>query len=114
MTDGFARFLRGIAASLASVYGVVLVATLWMRELTETAVVDALIGSVYLTIGIGLYGRSRFSLFLAIAVSTASVVIITTQFAPLEPVYRLRNAVDGTIAALSLIALWQVRNNPSV
>jgi len=113
VNSGFARFLRGVAASLSSAYGSVLVAILWLRELTEVAVVDALVGAVYVILGIGLYGQSRFSLFLGILLPLASLTVIATVFQPLEPVYRLRIAVDSTIALFSLLALWQVRNEPS-
>ena len=44
------------------------IAALWLRELTGTALVDGLLGTVYVVIGIGLFGHSRFSLFMAIVI----------------------------------------------
>lgn len=113
MSDGFARFLRSLAALLASLYGCMLVATLWLRELTEVAALDALIGGIYVILGIGLVGRSRFSLFLGVILPAISIAVIGNLFEPIEQVYRLRITVDATIALFSLIALWHVRNVPS-
>ncbi|MFK7976751.1 MAG: hypothetical protein AB8C02_11475 [Halioglobus sp.] len=113
-TSRFTRFLRGMAATLSSMAGTTLIATLWMRELTELAVIDAVVGGVYLIIGIGLYGKSRFSLFLGIVVPAVSIGIIWSTLQPIDPVYRLRLTVDASIAVFSLFALWRVRNMPSV
>lgn len=114
LDDGFTRFLRGVAASLITLTGGTLVATLWLRDLTELAVIDACIGGVYLIIGIGLFGQSRFSLFLGVLVPAASIAVIWWTLQPVEPVYRLRMSVDAAVALFSLVALWRVRNRGSV
>ena len=62
------RLLRTFAAILITLAGAALITALWFRELTETAVIDAVLGAVYLIIGIGLFGRSRFTLFVALVV----------------------------------------------
>lgn len=113
LKNGFTRFLRGVAATLATLAGATLIATLWLRELIELAVIDAVIGGVYLIIGIGLYGQSRFSLFLGIVVPAVSIAVIWWTLQPIDQVYRLRITVDAVIALLCLLALWRVRHLPS-
>ncbi|MCB1702750.1 MAG: hypothetical protein H6985_13445 [Pseudomonadales bacterium] len=68
--------LRLLAAILITVSGTGQVAMLWFRELTGAALIDALLGVVYIIIGIGLLGQSRFTLFMAIAVPMAASVLI--------------------------------------
>lgn len=114
MSDGFAVFLRAVAASLISLSGATLVATLWLRELTEIAVVDALAGAVYLILGIGLFGQSRFSLFMGIIIPASAAAVIWWTLQPLEQVYKLRITVDAAVVLFSLLALWHVRHNESV
>jgi hypothetical protein len=68
--------LRLVAAILITLSGISQVAALWFRELTGAAVIDAMMGVVYIIIGIGLQGQSRFTLFLAIAVPAAAVALV--------------------------------------
>ncbi len=90
------------------------IAALWLRELTGAALADGLLGTVYLVTGIGLFGHSRFSLFMAIVVTaTASGMLLYNVPRP-EDVYMLRIAVDMAIIVLSAIVLWRVRHHPSV
>lgn len=114
MSDGFAQFLRVFAASLITCSGATLVATLWLRDLTETAVVDVLVGGVYLILGIGLFGQSRFSLFMGVVIPTVAAATIWWTMQPLEQVYKLRLSVDAAVVLFSLMALWHVRHNESV
>ena len=64
--------LRLLAAILITLSGIGQVAMLWFRELTGAALVDAMTGVVYIIIGIGLQGQSRFTLFMAIGVPAAA------------------------------------------
>jgi hypothetical protein len=114
MANGPGSFLRATAASLMCLSGLGQIAALWLRELTGSALADGLLGTVYLVTGIGLFGHSRFSLFMAIVIpATASAVLLHS--APLTgPVYTLRIAVDVAIVLLSAVVLWQVRHHPSV
>lgn len=112
-TSGFTRFLRGVAAALITLAGATLIATLWLRALTELAVLDAVIGGIYMIIGVGLFGQSRFSLFLGIVVPAVSIGVIWWTQQPIDQVYRLRMSVDAAVALFSLAALWRVRNLPS-
>jgi len=114
MANGPGALLRTTAASLMCLSGLGQIAALWLRELTGTALVDGLLGTVYLITGIGLFGHSRFSLFVAIVIpAVASGVLLYTAPLP-EQVYTLRIAVDAAIVLLSAIVLWQVRHHPSV
>ena len=106
--------LRFLAACLLTGSGVAHIAGLWFRELDERAVGAMLLGAVYLIIAIGLFGQSRFSLFLGALVPAASIAVIWWTLQPVEPVYRLRMSVDAAVALFSLVALWRVRNRGSV
>lgn len=114
LPNNFFPFLRVAAATLISLSGLGQIASLWLRELTGAAIADAMLGTVYLIIGIGLFGHSRFSLFLGILIpTTATVVLLFPQPQP-EQIVILRITVDIIVALLSAIILWRVRNNPSV
>ena len=82
--------LRVLAAMLITLSGIGQVAALWFRELTGAALIDAFIGVVYIIIGIGLQGQSRFTLFLAIAAPAAAAALV------------LRSSPDGGHSALQI------------
>lgn len=106
--------LRNLAAILITLSGTGQIAALWMRELNGVAVIDALLGAVYLITGIGLFGQSRFTLFMAILIPAAAAWYVLTWFPGLGPIYNARLATDGIVMLCSLVALWQVRHDPSV
>ncbi|MEM6484087.1 MAG: hypothetical protein AAF662_03750 [Pseudomonadota bacterium] len=60
--------LRSTAAVLATVSGLFQCAALWLLPITPALLLSALAGSLYVLLGLGLFGVSRFSLALAIAV----------------------------------------------
>ncbi|MAT94480.1 MAG: hypothetical protein CME59_18045 [Halioglobus sp.] len=103
------RPLRLLAAALVAASGAALVAALWLRPLTAEAVLDALLGAVYLILGIGLLGRSRFSLVLGIVIpgAVATALSLTQSAAPL---HTLRLAADCAIALCCALALWRLRH----
>ena len=105
--------LRNCAATLITLSGIGHIAALWLRELTPAALVDALLGAVYLIIGIGLFGQSRFTLFMAILVPAGAAWLILDAGLQQDPIYRARLAADGLVALLSALALWQVRRLPT-
>jgi hypothetical protein len=114
MSNRFFSFLRKLAATLICLSGASQIAALWQRDLTGLALMDALLGTVYLIIGIGLFGQSRFSLFMAIVIPLwAGGMLIYTQ-PQMDPLYALRITIDAIVIFFSAIVLWQVRNNPSV
>ena len=114
MGELFVRRLRNFAATLVTLSGIAHVAALWHRNLDETALLDALLGSVYLIIGLGLYGQSRFTLFMGIAIPAAVAAYLRTTSPDGDPVYSARLAVDVTVVFCCAVILWRVRNNPSV
>lgn len=99
--------MRLAAAILTTLTGTALVASLWFRALDQNAVVDAFTGAVYLFIALGLFGRSRFTLFLALAVPVASVIGVRWSGRELEGWLALRLALDAAIVACAGVALWQ-------
>jgi hypothetical protein len=108
--------LRLIAATLITCSGAAHIASLWFRELNGIAVISALIGAVYLIIGIGLYGRSRFTLFVAMVIplAHAGLVELHTATSCLHPAQLAGMAADVTVALFSTAVLWHVRHEPSV
>ena len=106
-------FLRTLAASLICVSGIGQIAALWLRELNGAALADGLLGSVYLIIGIGLFGRSRFSLSLAIIIPGIAIGIILYTLPQPMQAYNLHIAVDSMVVLCSVIELWRVRHNAS-
>ena len=103
--------LRVLAAILITVSGLGQVAMLWFRELTGAALVDALVGVVYIIIGIGLQGQSRFTLFLAIGVpaTAAAMLINATPAGALGSLQLVRLAVDLIVILFSVMVLANTR-----
>jgi hypothetical protein len=109
--------VRNCAAALVIAAGALLIGALWFRDLTGQALLDALIGAVYLFIGIGLFGRSRFTLFLAITAPAAHLVFLanTTGLAgTTDPLHQIQLLADLIVILCSAWVLWQVRHDPSV
>ena len=97
--------LRNLAAILATLSGASQCLSLWLLPTTDTLLIIALMGTVYLILGLGLFGLSRFSLFLAIV-----LLPLRGWFGifPLDiPAWELlRIASDITIALLCVPPLW--------
>ncbi len=109
-----ARRWRDGAALLATLAGLGRVSLLWFLPLTASTLLGALLGTVYLFIAIGLFGQSRLSLYLAIALSAAVLVSLRQVTAPagLELPWRLREGVDGIVILCAGAALWRGRGAP--
>ena len=76
------------------------VVTWWMFS-----VLDALAGAIYLFIAIGLYGKSRFTLFVAIGFPLATGLFAAANY-PNGPWLSLRLALDAvTIMGAGLVLL---------
>lgn len=107
---------RNSAATLLTLSGLSHIAELWFRDISDSALTGALFGSLYLIIGIGLYGRSRFTLFMAIAVPAAGIrlVLLNTDIAALSLLERAQLSAELSVMVFSAIVLIAVRNNPSV
>ncbi|MEH6518729.1 MAG: hypothetical protein V7742_18780 [Halioglobus sp.] len=107
---------RNIAATLITIIGCSHIAELWFSQLSRETLLLALLGAVYLFIGIGLFGRSRFTLFMAMVLPAAGIAL-ALQLDPIESmseVVLLRITASLLVIALSTNVLWSVRNNPSV
>ena len=107
---------RQFAAIVVTVSGVLQIAALWLNRFSEDVLLTAVVGSVYLLVALGLYGRSRFALFVAIATCASSALLAAHEL-PLTGwtlVEQLRVAGDAIVAMLCLNVLWSVRNLPSV
>ena len=102
---------RIAAAVIASVSGLGQIASLWLRDLSGAAVGDALLGAVYLLIAIGLFGRSRLSLFLATIVPAAAAISTAYRMPHPEDITVLRIALDLIIVVFSTLELWRTRHN---
>jgi hypothetical protein len=114
MPNKLIALLRNLAAILITFSGIGLIASLWQRDLTGAALADALLGAVYLIIGIGLFGQSRFTLFMAIVIPATAAGFLLNAFPHPGQVHTARIAVDALVIVCSVIVLWNVRNNPSV
>ncbi|MEM1112086.1 MAG: hypothetical protein AAGI11_09285 [Pseudomonadota bacterium] len=90
--------LRLIPAVAMTLTGAALLSALWFRDLNETAVLDALAGAIYLFVAIGLFGSSRFSLFVAMGVAGASALYAAAYLSP-GPWLTARLIADGLIVA---------------
>ncbi len=97
--------LRNLAAMLTVLSGAGQGLSLWLLPLSPGSLMTALFGAAYLLLALGLFGRARFSLFLAIV-----ILPMRSWFAwyPLEPHTweTLRAGLDIAIAALCVPVLW--------
>lgn len=101
--------LRYLAANMVLVSGLVLAASPWYGNLDAIAVIRAAVGIAYLIIALGLFGQSRFTLFVAIGACLTRAWMLTGD-----------GAVDLALLTLDLASsiccaavLWQVRKEPS-
>ena len=110
------KTLRVIAALLVTSSGAMRVASLWFRELDEQAVLALLVGAVYLIIGIGLFGQSRFALFVAILACAATSWLMADffTFPDMHPLQQASLAADSITVLICALVLWTVRKEPSV
>ena len=110
------RLQRYAAATIVAASGLAQVASLWRYRLSEGVLVTALIGSIYLLIAIGLYGRSRFTLFLAAAVcaACAGMLFLSGLPWPWPGSQLIRFASDVAVVVLCCSVLWSVRHLPSI
>ncbi len=103
--------LRVLAAFLITLSGFGLVAMLWFRELTGAVLIDALLGVVYIIIGIGLQGQSRFTLFMAIGVPAAAALLVlnSTPAGALATLQITRLVIDLAVILCAAVALASTR-----
>ena len=113
MSDQFFSTLRLLAATMITLSGAGRVASLWFRELNEQAVAALLLGAVYLITGLGLFGQSRFTLFVAITLCTAVAAYTLRNIGVLLPLQQVGLAADLITVLLCAMVVWHVRNRPS-
>ena len=108
--------MRNMAATLLTLSGAIHIAQLWFQDISGTAIAGALVGALYFIIGIGLFGQSRFTLFLAIAIPGADVwlVISNGHILPIGPLGAVQLTISLVVILFSAVILIAVRNNPSV
>lgn len=107
--------LRVLAATLVVCSGTARVASLWFRELDQQAVIALLVGAVYLITGIGLFGQSRFVLFVAI-ITCATTSWLMADFFKLPGMHPIQLAAvtaDSLTILICALVLWRVRGEPS-
>lgn len=105
--------LRNLAAVLACLSGASQIGALWVNTLNLETVLGALLGTVYLFVGIGLFGQSRFVLFVAIAVCSANA-FFSFETVSSAALGLARLLADFVIALASAAVLWAVRHRPSL
>jgi hypothetical protein len=106
---------RNVAATLLTLAGISQIAKLWFTDIDALAMGGALFGSLYLIIGIGLYGQSRFALVLAIVVPAASIWLLLS-LPPTEYYGQLERSQLGVAVIVIIMCtrvLLAVRKNPS-
>ncbi|MBN7798300.1 hypothetical protein [Parahaliea mediterranea] len=124
MPTRYTYLMRQLAALLITASGLWQIAGLWLGELDAAHLLTALVGAAYLLIGLGLFGQSRFTLFVAIALPAAMLWLALSGNAPwTSPPWTeatwttanvLRGAVDALVIALSARVLWALRHQPSI
>lgn len=89
--------------------GLFLIGTLWARELSGQALLDALFGSVYLFIAIGLFGQSRFTLFVAMGVTAGSILLLTKGDSASGTLSQARVLLEALVFICSAGLLYRVK-----
>lgn len=97
---------RLVAACLVTATGIGHIASLWFRELDAAAVLSIWIGGIYLIVGLGLFGQSRFTLFVASALCATSALRALADFGGLSGVQWAGMSADIVAATCCGMALW--------
>lgn len=112
--------LRNFCATLITLSGVSHIAELWLRDLNLAAVLNALLGATFLFIGIALYGRSRFALFLTVVVPTTAAALALNGYyidgssaRVFDTLARAQTSSEIIAALFCAIILFTVRKDPS-
>jgi hypothetical protein len=108
--------LRNIAATLLCLSGITHIAGLWLRDINSNVLVGALFGAAYLYIGIGLYGKSRFALVMAILFPLlgASLALTDSPMSPFNTLHLTVLCANFIVIVLCSGVLFVVRKNPSI
>lgn len=101
--------LRNATALLTCVSAVGQIALLWVLDLSAAVLGVAFSGCLYLMLALGLFGVSRFALFLAAALP-ATRALLGWNPLPLLQWEQLRTIADLVIALLAAFLLWRARD----
>lgn len=104
MTNRDAR-LRNCAALLALISGMAQSASLWFLPTSASLLMTALCGSAFLLLALGLFGVSRFSLFLGVTLPALRAWFGLWPL-PVDAAETLRLLADAGIAILCIPVLW--------
>lgn len=108
--------LRTLAALLITASGTGHVATLWAWPLNADTVLTAACGGIYLLLGLGLFGLSRTSLILGMALPLARSLLVLWFLGATQlhwPGYLFLTA-DLLVISLCAVILQRVRHLPSL
>ena len=111
-TSTYYSRLRVFAAILITTSGAGQVALLWFRDLSPDTLTGAFVGVVYIIIGIGLLGQSRFALFVAIVIPLASATVLLNVVPGGAPatLQIVRLSIDLLVVTCSALVLASSRN----
>jgi len=107
------RKLRDLAAALMLLAGITHVGQLWFYSLSGTTIFAALFGMFYFLIALGLAGKSRFSLWVAVMIPALGVVGGTQRYISPSPVELtlLNVAINLLVIFLCLYTLYRTRHS---
>ena len=109
MSELTIRRVRLVAAWLVLSAGALQAASPWYLPINAETLIIAATGVVYLIVAVGLFGLSRFTLFVAVAVCLAR-----STWLPVDASLQVLLTITDFAAALAcLLVLWSVRNEPS-
>lgn len=106
------RWLRDLAAALMLLSGVTHVAQLWLYALSAASMFAALFGMFYFLIALGLAGKSRFTLWLGVAIPALGVIAGIQRYLSPETVDlgRLNVAINLTVIIICGQVLFRTRH----
>lgn len=104
--------LRHATALLTGISGSGQISLLWVLELGAPVLGVAFAGCIYLMLALGLFGVSRFALFVA-ALMPGLRALYAWNPLPVLEWEQLRTVVDLIIALSALFLLWKARHRPT-
>jgi hypothetical protein len=106
------RRIRNFAATLMLLSGLSHVGQLWLVKLDSQAMLAALVGMLYLLIGLGLSGQSRFTLWIACALPAAAAAFGLSMLVDnmRQPLLIWHVAADALVATLCMYILFRTRH----
>jgi len=85
---------------------------LWFQDLGANTLIGAFVGVVYIIIGIGLLGQSRFTLFVAIVIPLAAAALLLNVIPGGAPgtLQIIRLVIDLLVVVCSVLVLANSRD----